>query len=241
MAAATALLSMATKNVGALAILMPVAQQLSRRTGTSISRLLMPMSFASLLGGLVTLVGTSTNIIVSQVREETLGKPFHMYDFAPVGLGLTGLGLVFLAFAYRLLPRQRVAEASIAEALAQKVPYVTEAAAPEDLERRPEARRRARRWRRGAGGRPGAGRRAPQQPQRQHANQSRRRGPARGRAERAAQADRRSEVEAAPRRSAAATAQGRDALGRGRGRGRSACSPAARSPASTCKRATTSS
>src|SRR6202035_5813257 len=104
MAAATALLSMGTKNVGALAILMPVAQQLSRRTGTSISRLLMPMSFASLLGGLTTLVGTSTNIIVSQVRETTLGKPFNMYDFAPVGLGLTLLGALYLSFAYRLLP-----------------------------------------------------------------------------------------------------------------------------------------
>ncbi len=131
MAASTALLSMATKNVGAIAILTPVAQQLSRRTGTSVSRLLMPMSFASLLGGLVTLVGTSTNILVSQVREEVLGQPFHMYDFAPVGLGLTALGLAFLAFAYRLLPSERVAETSIAEALAGKT-FVTEAEAPED-------------------------------------------------------------------------------------------------------------
>jgi di/tricarboxylate transporter len=131
MAAATALLSMATKNVGALAILMPVAQQLSRRTGTSISRLLMPMSFASLLGGLVTLVGTSTNIIVSQVREDTMGRPFHMYDFAPVGLGLTSMGLVFLAFAYRLLPKVRPAETPITEAQAAKT-YVTEALVPED-------------------------------------------------------------------------------------------------------------
>jgi di/tricarboxylate transporter len=131
MAAATALLSMATKNVGAIAILTPVAQQLSRRTKTSISRLLMPMSFASLLGGLVTLVGTSTNIIVSQVREEDLGKPFHMYDFAPVGLGLTALGLVFLSFAYRLLPKSREAEAPITEALADKT-YVTEAQVPDD-------------------------------------------------------------------------------------------------------------
>jgi di/tricarboxylate transporter len=131
MTAATALLSMATKNVGALAILMPVAQQLSRRTGSSVSRLLMPMSFASLLGGLVTLVGTSPNIIVSQVREQTLGKPFHMYDFAPVGLGLTALGLVFLAFAYRLLPRHRAAEVPITEAQAAKT-FMTEALVPED-------------------------------------------------------------------------------------------------------------
>ncbi len=129
MATATALLSMATKNVGALAILMPVAQRLSRRTGTSISRLLMPMSFASLLGGLVTLVGTSTNIIVSQVRHQELGKPFNMYDFAPVGLGLTALGLIFLAFGYRILPKDRTAQVSLTEALSSKS-YVTEAVAP---------------------------------------------------------------------------------------------------------------
>jgi di/tricarboxylate transporter len=131
LATATALLSMASKNVGALAILMPVAQQLSRRTGTPISRLLMPMSFASLLGGLVTLVGTSTNIIVSQVREQSLGKPFGMYDFAPVGLGLTALGLVFLAFAYRLLPKDRAAQTPLTQALARQS-YVTEALAPQD-------------------------------------------------------------------------------------------------------------
>jgi di/tricarboxylate transporter len=127
---ATALLSSATKNVGALAILMPVAQQLSRRTGTSISRLLMPMATASLLGGLITLVGTSTNIIVSQVRQQTLGKPFNMFDFAPVGLCLTFMALIFLAFAYRILPKNRPAQTPLAETLAQNT-YVTEARAPE--------------------------------------------------------------------------------------------------------------
>ncbi|HEY1750181.1 MAG TPA: SLC13 family permease [Caulobacteraceae bacterium] len=129
--AATALLSMATKNVGALAVLMPVAQQVSKRTGTSVSRLLMPMSFASLFGGLATLVGTSTNIIVSQVRHDTLGKPFSMYDFAPVGLGLTALGLIFLAFGYRLLPKEREAQVPLSEALAS-TSYMTEAFAPEN-------------------------------------------------------------------------------------------------------------
>ena len=128
---ATALLSMATKNVGALAILMPVAQQVSRKSGTAISRLLMPMATASLLGGLVTLVGTSTNIIVSQVREQTLGKPFNMFDFAPVGLSLTALALLFLAFGYRLLPKDRTGQTPLAETLAQNT-YVTEAHAPDD-------------------------------------------------------------------------------------------------------------
>ena len=131
LAAATAVLSMATKNVGALAIMMPIAQQLSRKSGTAISRLLMPMATASLLGGLVTLVGTSTNIIVSQVREQTLGKPFGMYDFAPVGLGLTVLALAFLSFGYRLLPRNRTATTPLADTLAEAT-YVTEARAPDD-------------------------------------------------------------------------------------------------------------
>lgn len=128
--AATALLSMATKNVGALAILMPVALQTARRTGASPSRLLMPMSFASLLGGLVTLVGTSPNIIVSQVRADLFGKPFGMYDFAPVGLGLTALGVVFLAFAYRILPTARSPTETIDAALTGAA-YLTEAEVPE--------------------------------------------------------------------------------------------------------------
>jgi di/tricarboxylate transporter len=122
---ATTLLSMTTKNVGALAILMPIALQTARRTGTPPARLLMPMSFGSLLGGLVTLVGTSPNILVSQVRQDLFGKPFGMYDFAPVGLGLSALGVVFLAFAYRLLPASRQGGETMQAAL-QASPYVTE-------------------------------------------------------------------------------------------------------------------
>jgi di/tricarboxylate transporter len=128
--AATAVLSMLTKNVGALAILLPVAQQLARRTGSAPSRLLMPMASASLLGGLVTLVGTSPNIIVSQVRQQDLGKPFGMYDFEPVGLGLTAIGLLFLTFGYRLLPTNRSGRPPLAEALAGAA-YTTEANVPE--------------------------------------------------------------------------------------------------------------
>ncbi|HQP20500.1 MAG TPA: SLC13 family permease, partial [Phenylobacterium sp.] len=129
--AAVTLLSMATKNVGALAILMPVALQISRRTGSSPSRLLMPMSFGALLGGLVTLVGTSPNIIVSQVREEILGKPFGMYDYAPVGLVLAGLGIVFLSLAYRILSPNRQPQVNIEAALAANA-YFTEVEVPED-------------------------------------------------------------------------------------------------------------
>src|SRR6185503_10471166 len=104
---AVILFSTFIKNVGALAILMPVAMQFAKRSGTSPSRLLMPLSFGSLLGGLITLVGTSPNIIVSRVREELTGQPFHMFDYAPVGLGLSLLGLVYITFAHRILPRDR--------------------------------------------------------------------------------------------------------------------------------------
>jgi di/tricarboxylate transporter len=133
MAGATAILSMLTKNVGALAILMPTALKLGRTEGSSASALLMPMSFMSLLGGLVTLVGTSTNIIVSQVRQETIGKPFNMFDFAPVGLGLTAVGLVVVSFCWRFLPRDRTAREDLAEAAA-KARYSTEATVPDDLD-----------------------------------------------------------------------------------------------------------
>jgi di/tricarboxylate transporter len=94
--AATAVLSMATKNVGALALLMPSALGIARRTKVSPSRILMPMSFASLVGGLAVLVGTSPNIIVSGVREQALGQPFRMFDFMPVGGLLTVIALVNL-------------------------------------------------------------------------------------------------------------------------------------------------
>jgi di/tricarboxylate transporter len=128
-AGAVTLLSMVTKNVGALAIMMPIALSVAKRTGTPPSRLLMPMSFGALLGGTVTLVGTSPNIIVSQVRQEILGKPFDMYDYAPVGLGVTAVGLAFLAFGYRLLPSHRPTPEAMDAALSAN-PYVTEVEIP---------------------------------------------------------------------------------------------------------------
>ena len=105
------LLSAIVKNIGALAMLMPAAFGMAKRSGASPSVFLMPMAFASLLGGLITLVGTSPNIIVSRVREQMTGTPFGMFDYAPVGLGLSLVGLIFLRFGYRLLPSDRRAAA----------------------------------------------------------------------------------------------------------------------------------
>jgi di/tricarboxylate transporter len=118
-------LSAFVKNIGALAMMLPVAFQMAKRSKVSPSVFLMPMAFGSLLGGLMTLIGTSPNIIVSELRQELAGKPFSMFDFMPVGAGLALLGIVFLAFAYKLLPQDRKGESSLAEGIDIQ-DYVTE-------------------------------------------------------------------------------------------------------------------
>jgi di/tricarboxylate transporter len=124
-AGAVMLLSMMTKNIGALAIVMPVALQHARKTSMPASRLLMPMAFASLLGGLVTLVGTSPNVVVSGVREALTGEPFQMFDFAPVGLGICAVGFVFLIIAPHFIRVDREPSAGI-DAAFSDARYVTE-------------------------------------------------------------------------------------------------------------------
>ncbi len=126
LAGSVAALSGFVKNIGALAMLMPVAFALARKNETSPSVYLMPMAFGSLLGGIVTLVGTSPNILVSRVRQELTGEPFAMFDFAPVGVILTLAGLAFLAVGWRLLPKNRKGAASI-EAAFNLEGYTTEA------------------------------------------------------------------------------------------------------------------
>ncbi|KAF5882312.1 MULTISPECIES: SLC13 family permease [Rhizobium] len=124
--AIVAALSAFIKNIGALAIMIPVAVQMARKSRVSPSMFLMPMSFASLLGGLMTQIGTSPNIIVSRVREEITGQPFMMFDYTPVGLALSVAGVVFLALFYKLLPERSRVETSMDEAVAIKN-YTTEA------------------------------------------------------------------------------------------------------------------
>ena len=124
--ASVGIASALVKNVGALAMLMPASVQMAKKNEVSPSVFLMPMAFASLLGGLMTLVGTSPNIIVSRVREQMTGQPFTMFDYFPTGFGLLVVGLIFLRFGYRLLPRDRRAAPTMGEALDIKG-YVTEA------------------------------------------------------------------------------------------------------------------
>jgi len=100
-----ALLSAFMNNVAALALLMPVDVATSRKAGRLPGLSLMPLSFATILGGMVTLIGTPPNIIIAGIRADQLGEPFTMFDFAPVGLitALTGLAFVAL-IGWRLIP-----------------------------------------------------------------------------------------------------------------------------------------
>ena len=119
-------LSAFVKNIGALAIMIPIAFQFARRSKVSASVFLMPMAFGALLGGLMTLIGTSPNIVVSRIREELTGTPFRMFDFTPVGALLAAVGIVFLAFFFWLVPSRTRETGSMDEALDIKN-YVSEA------------------------------------------------------------------------------------------------------------------
>ncbi|RUZ77229.1 SLC13 family permease [Mesorhizobium sp. M7A.F.Ca.US.006.01.1.1] len=120
------ILSAFVKNIGALAIMIPIAFQFARRSNISPSIFLMPMAFGSLLGGLMTQVGTSPNIVVSRVREELIGTAFTMFDFTPVGAAIAAAGTIFLLFFYWLLPVREKLGGSLNEALDIKN-YLTEA------------------------------------------------------------------------------------------------------------------
>lgn len=94
-------------NVGALAIMMPVAIHMARKSGHPPSYILMPIAFASLLGGMTTLIGTPPNIIIATFRADEFGQPFGMFDFAPVGIVLTVAGVLFVSLiGWRMLPKR---------------------------------------------------------------------------------------------------------------------------------------
>lgn len=100
-----AVLSAFMNNVGALALLMPVALQIAQRQGLPPGQLLMPLAFGSILGGMTTLIGTPPNLIVSGFRAETGLGTFAMFDFGPVGLAVAATGILFIVLVgWRLVP-----------------------------------------------------------------------------------------------------------------------------------------
>jgi di/tricarboxylate transporter len=133
LSAAVGYLSAFVKNVGTLGIFIPIAIQTARRSNQPRSIYLMPLAFASLVGGTITKIGTSPNLLISTVREE-LGQPaFALFDFVAVGLPLTTLTVVYLALGWRLLPR-REGQQSAEEAFSLES-YTTELRVPAALAR----------------------------------------------------------------------------------------------------------
>jgi di/tricarboxylate transporter len=108
-----ALLSGFMNNVGALALLMPIAVQIAAKKNIPPGRVLMPLAFGSILGGTTTLIGTPPNLIVSGFREEAGMGHYAMFDFLPVGISITLVGIVFVGLVgWRLVPARRNAEAA---------------------------------------------------------------------------------------------------------------------------------
>jgi len=105
MAGFSAALSAVMNNVAALTLLMPVDLKAAAKAKRSPSLTLMALSFATILGGMITLIGTPPNIVIAAFREQALGESYRMFDFAPVGLACTIVGLVFIAtVGWRLIP-----------------------------------------------------------------------------------------------------------------------------------------
>ncbi len=106
-----AILSAFINNVAALALLMPIDINKARNSNWTPKATLMPLSFATILGGMATLIGTPPNIIISGIRHEYSGETFKMFDFLPVG-GITALtGLIFISFiGWRLIPKSSSSE-----------------------------------------------------------------------------------------------------------------------------------
>ncbi len=108
MAGIAGALSAVMNNVAALALFMPLDLQAAAKAKRSPALTLMPLSFATILGGLVTLIGTPPNIIIAAFREKALGSPFGMFDFAPVGAVTAIVGIIFVALVgWRLIPAER--------------------------------------------------------------------------------------------------------------------------------------
>jgi len=134
-AALTAVVTVASafmNNVGALALLLPIAMSTAQDRKRSPGLLLMPLAFGSLLGGMMTLIGTPPNIIVASIRAQESGESFGMFDFAPVGLPIALVGFAFITLVgWRLIPRERLEFREDATALSAGV-YLTEAKVPEE-------------------------------------------------------------------------------------------------------------
>lgn len=117
-------------NIAALALVMPVAIAVCQNAGHSPSMVLMPLSYVTVLGGVLTLIGTPPNIIISGVRADRLGEGFKLFDFAPIGMAVLVTGVIFVAvIGWRLIP-QRISAGRTGSGRVQE--YLLEATVEED-------------------------------------------------------------------------------------------------------------
>jgi di/tricarboxylate transporter len=124
-----ALLSGFMNNVGALALLMPIAIQMAAKHNLPAGKVLMPLAFGSILGGMTTLIGTPPNLIVSAYRSTTGTGDFSMFDFTPVGASVAVVGIIFVGLAgWRMVPTRKQASGESFESGA----YISEVRIVED-------------------------------------------------------------------------------------------------------------
>ena len=131
MAVFAAVLSAVMNNVAALALLMPLDIQAAAKAKRSPALSLMPLSFASILGGMITLIGTPPNIVIAEYRASVMGEPYRMFDFAPVGIAVAIVGVAYVALiGWRLIPVAR-GEHDSAKELSHLGDYLAEVKVPE--------------------------------------------------------------------------------------------------------------
>jgi di/tricarboxylate transporter len=128
--ASVSFMSAVVKNVGALSVFLPVAIQTAERRNRPVSSYLMPLAFGPLIGGTITQIGTSPNVLISAVRQQVMGQPYHLFDFTPVGLPLTCAAIAFLSIGWRLLPTNRRGQPTPEKRFAIE-DYTSEALLPE--------------------------------------------------------------------------------------------------------------
>jgi len=131
MAGFAAALSAVMNNVAALALLMPLDMQAAAKAKRSPALSLMPLSFASILGGMITLIGTPPNIVIAEYRASVMGEAYSMFDFAPVGLAVAIVGVAYVALiGWRLIPVAR-GQHDTARELSHLGDYLAEVKVPE--------------------------------------------------------------------------------------------------------------
>ena len=122
-------ISSVINNTAVLAVFLPIVEDLCHQQRISPSKLLIPLSYATILGGMITVIGTSTNILASGLSEQLVGRPFSLFEFTKLGLLTFTIGLTYLVFiAPRLLPNRKVANSDTQEYGLQD--YVSEIVIP---------------------------------------------------------------------------------------------------------------